>query len=110
MNITTDYGSWVNHGDHLNVSVEATVLDAINGGDSEWQERMEIAGALDRIASDYRKAINEALPEGVHLVGNDFIGPYYEADHVWTGELDIAAVIEDVDLFAIIERHDVDHA
>lgn len=105
----TDYGSWTNHGDRSNESVEATIRDAINGGDNEWLERMETSGALDRIASDYRDAIEAALPDNVNLAGNDFIGPYYEADCDWDGELDIAALIEEIDLQAIVERHDVDN-
>ncbi|MFE9382408.1 hypothetical protein ACFYMO_04090 [Streptomyces sp. NPDC007025] len=110
MTTTTGYGTWCNHGDRFNVSVEASILDAINGGDSEWQQRMETSGALDRIASDYRDAIDNALPEGVHLAGNDFLGPFYPADYTWEGELNISEIIEDIDLFAIIQRHDVDNA
>ena len=43
----TDYGTWVNHGDQYNVSVEATLTDYLNGGDSEWCERVEASGAFD---------------------------------------------------------------
>lgn len=106
----TSYGTWANHGDSFNVSVEATILDAINGGDGDWQKRMENTGALGRVASDYRDAINEALPEGVSLAGDDFYGPWYEADYTWDGELDIAAIVKGIDLTAIIKRHDVGKA
>ncbi|SES03108.1 hypothetical protein [Streptomyces qinglanensis] len=112
MTTTTDYGTWCNHGDRYNVSVEASILDAINGGDSDWQQRMETSGALDRIASDYRKAIDNVLPEGISIAGNEFIGLHH-TDPDYTeeiGDFDIAGAIEDIDLFAIIERHDVDNA
>ena len=106
----TDYGTWVNHGDQYNVSVEATLTDYLNGGDSEWCERVEASGALDAMARDYRDAINAALPKGVTLCGNNFYGPYYPADYTWDGELDISEIIEGIDLGAIVERHDPDNA
>lgn len=107
---TTDYGTWCNHGDRYNLTVEATVCDAINGGDNEWQERVQSTGAFDRIVSDYRDAIDAALPEGVTLAGDQFYGPYYEADWTWDGELDIAGLIEAIDLYEIVARHDPDNA
>ncbi|HEU5429586.1 MAG TPA: LysR family transcriptional regulator [Actinocrinis sp.] len=103
MTVTTSYGTWNNHGDRWNTTVEATIADAINGGDAEWREAMESTGALDLIAETYRQAINDALPDGVSLSGNDFYGPY-DADDA---ELNIAEIIEGVDLNAIIERHDI---
>lgn len=115
MTTTRDYGTWNNHGDRYNLSVEASIGDAINGGDADWRERMESSGALDRIADDYRDAINDALPRGVALCGNDFYGPAYSEDCDWdgypvtdTGGLDIREIVEGVDLGEIIERHDVD--
>ncbi|MFD8654962.1 hypothetical protein [Streptomyces mirabilis] len=108
MTTTRGYGSWANHGDSHNVSVEATIADAVSGGDQEWRERMEDSGAFARVARDYRTAINEALPDGVCLLRNDFQGPAYEDDYTWEGDLDIHAVVEGVDLQGIINRHDVD--
>ena len=108
MTTTTSYGTWCNHGDRYNVSVEATVTDYIGGGDREWRERVESSGAFDKMVSDYRDAVNEALPASVSLCGDEFYGPYYEADHDWDGELDIAGLIEDIDLGEIVERHDPD--
>jgi hypothetical protein len=110
MTTTTDYGTWCNHGDRYNTTVEATVLDAINGGDADWRERVETTGALGRIVSDYRDAINAALPTGVTLAGDQFYGPYYEADYTWDGDLDIASIIQGIDLAAIIDKHDPDNA
>lgn len=105
---TTDYGTWCNHGDRNNESVEASIADAVNGGDREWRERMEAAGAFEKIADDYRAAINKALPDRVSLNGNEFLGPAYEADYTWEpGTLDIEETVKGVDLNEIIERHDV---
>lgn len=107
--ITTDCGTWCNHGDNSNVSVEASIADAINGGDSDWQERMETSGALERVAADYRDAINEALPDGIWLTGNDFICLHH-SDPNYTDEIadfDISEAIEKIDLFEIVEKHDV---
>lgn len=108
MTTNTSFGTWVNHGDNHNVTVEATIADYLSGGDTDWRERVENTGAFDRMATDYRDAINKALPASVSLCGNEFYGPYYEADYDWTGELDIAEIIEGVDLGAIVERHDPD--
>ncbi|PPS89594.1 hypothetical protein [Streptomyces sp. MH60] len=110
MNITTGYGSWVNHGDRDNVSVEASIADAVSGGPRDWLERMEESGAFDRIAADYRTAIDEALPRGISISGNEFIG-LHQTDPDYTdaiGDFDIAHAICGIDLQEIIERHDVD--
>lgn len=110
MTTTTGYGTWVNHGDTSNSSVEGTIADYMSGGDREWRERMEAAGACEAIAADYRAAVNGALPAGVSLAGNEFYGPYHDEDCDWDGELGIAGIIESIDLGAIVERHDVDNA
>ena len=107
MTTTTSYGSWYNNQGYT-LTVEQAIADAISGGDSDWIERLDSTGALERIAADYRNAIDEALPAGVHLTGDEFIGPAYEKDHTWDGTLDIREIIEDIDLFAIVERWDVD--
>ncbi|MFF3094187.1 hypothetical protein [Streptomyces cyaneofuscatus] len=111
MNVTTNYGTWNNHGDSGNLTVEASIVDAINGGDSDWQERMESSGALDLIASDYRDAIEDALPAGISIAGNEFIGLHH-TDPDYTdeiGDFDIREAIQDVDLWTIIQKHDVDN-
>lgn len=110
MTTTTDYGSWVTDGDRANATTGGTVADYINGGDAGWRNRVESSGAFDRMVSDYRDAINDALPDGVSLIGDQFIGPYYAEDRTWDGELDIAAIVESIDLGAIVQRHDPDNA
>lgn len=110
MHVTTGCGSWCNHGDRSNVSVEATIADAVSGADLDWLERMEATGAFDRIAADYRTAIDEALPRGISISGNEFIG-LHRTDPEYTDEIadfDIGEAIRGIDLQAIINRHDVD--
>lgn len=116
MATTTDYGTWNNHGDRSALTVEATVTGYISGGDSDWLERVEKTGALENMVAAYRAAINAALPDGVTLAGNDFYGPYYDADKDFDGyptdedgALDITAIIADVDLAAIVDEHDPDN-
>lgn len=103
---TTEFGTWANHGDKYNVSVEASVADAVSGGEADWRERLEASGAFAQIVAEYRDAINAALPDRVSLAGNDFYGPYYEDDHTWDGELDIAGIVQGIDLDEIVERND----
>lgn len=106
MDTTTDYGTWANHGDSTNVSVEASIADALSGGEADWRERVEESGAAARIAADWRAAINAALPDGITLAGNRFYGPYDDRPDV--DIVDIVAVVAGVDLDAIIDRHDPD--
>lgn len=107
-NWTTDYGSFYNHVNALNVG--QYVVEACNGGDNDWQWQMQETGAFDRIEADFYAAINEALPDEVQLAGDEFIGPAYAEDCTWDGELDITAIVESIDFWAIVEKHDVDHA
>lgn len=109
MTTTTEYGTWNNHGDRSALTVEDTVTSYIGGGDSEWVERCETTGALENMVAAYRTAINNALPNGVSLAGDNFYGPYYETDQDWDGELDIAEIITGIDLGAIVAEHDPDN-
>lgn len=101
---TTCIGTWVNYGDRWNTSVEATIAGFLNGGDADWRERMEESGAVDRIAEDYRAAVDAVLPEGISLCGDEFIADVdvdFDAD-------EIREAIEEIDLGEIVERHDAD--
>lgn len=101
---TTSIGTWCNFGDSWNTSVEATIADFLNGGDADWRERMEESGAADRIAEDYRDAVEAVLPEGISICGNEFIA---DVDVDFDSD-EIKEAIEAIDLGAIVERHDVD--
>lgn len=112
---TSPYGTWTNHGDRTNTSVEATVTDAVSGGPSEWLDRINTEGYFDGMVAAYRNAINAALPGDVALCGDDFIGPWQPEDGEFDGYpkdeyggLDIAAIISGIDLAPIVERHDPD--
>lgn len=109
MTTTTSYGTWCTQADRNNTGIGGTVTDYCNGGDSDWWERLVSTGAYDAVVGDYRDAINAALPSGVSLVGDEFIGPYYAEDHTWEGDLDIGEIIAEIDLQAIVERHDPDN-
>lgn len=103
---TRDIGNWANYDG--TPSVEFSVSFAIRGGDREWLETLTESGAFTRIVDDYRQAINEALPEAITLCGDMFIA---ECDMrgnllVDDDEPTISDVLRDVDLFAIVERHD----
>ncbi|MFI0156196.1 hypothetical protein [Streptomyces lydicus] len=109
---TTDYGTWCNQVNQYSSSPDSDVLDYINGGDASWRELLETSGALAQIQSEYRDAINAALPANVALCGDDFIGPAYPEDDEFddyptdsSGELDIAAIVENVNLDEIVERN-----
>lgn len=104
MATTTNYGSWYNH------TGEATVSASIAAAVAEFADDFD----LDAIESDYLDAIDEALPSGVGLSGDQFLGPAYEDDQDFDGyplddfgALDIKAIIADIDLMAIVERHEL---
>lgn len=104
--ITMSYGTWVNHSNVL--TVEASVAKWLTGADADWRDQLESSGAFARIVADYREAINAALPEGVTLSGDDFYGPYFLADRTWDGRLEIQRIIDGIDVWEIVKRHDPD--
>lgn len=111
---TTSYGTWCNQVNEYSTSPDADVIDAIGGGDTDWQQLLEASGALATIQSQYRDAIEAALPPGVSLCGDEFIGPAYPDDDEWDGypvddmgSIDIKACVEDIDLQPIIECNDI---
>jgi hypothetical protein len=110
---TTSYGTWCNRVSPYSTSPDSDVLDYINGGDDDWRTLIEESGALARIQSEYRDAIDAALPPGVSLSGDEFIGPAYPEDDEFdgyptddSGSLDFKAMFEDIDLGPIVERND----
>ena len=104
MDTTTPYGTWYNHTGSL--SVENSVIDAVGDFGHQYD--------IDAIAEEYRQAVNDALPDGFYLSGDDFYAPFYDADRHLDGHptdilgnLDIGTIVEGIDLEAIMERHQV---
>ncbi|MCP9209591.1 hypothetical protein [Streptomyces cucumeris] len=113
MTTTTTYGTWCNRVNEYSVSPDVDVIDYINGGDSDWQELLEKSGALAQIQSEYRQAIQDALPPSISLCGDEFIGPAYPKDGEFDdypvdeeGGLNLKALIEGIDLEEILNRND----
>lgn len=100
MTTTTSYGTWSNRVDEYSLTVEYSVEEAFG---SEGPAGYDFAA----IVRDYRAAINDALPEGVSLCGNEFIGPFYDPATTpgSDGDLDLKEIVDDIDLAAIMEAH-----
>jgi hypothetical protein len=103
--ITTSYGSWARRVEHADVTLEDTVRNAL--ADAHFIQT-ELTGA---IISEYRDAINAALPDSVSLCGEEFYGPANASDEDFDGfdrdedgSLDINAIICAIDFYAIAER------
>jgi hypothetical protein len=104
MTVTTTLGTWNNY-HRSTLTLEQDVCEALGDFTADYN--------VDAIEADYRQAINAALPEGVSLNGDEFYGPYYEADRRFDGHptdefgvLDITAIIDSVDFWEIAARHD----
>lgn len=95
---TTSYGTWNNHIHDLSAGLNADVIEALGDYAGDYD--------TDAIATEWHQAINAALPAGVALCGDEFIGPAYAEDKTWTGELDLKAIVESIDFWAIAARHD----
>lgn len=119
MTITCSYGNW-NRTAGYSLTLEQNVGDALNGEYTDEQ--------LDAVTAAYRGAINAALPDSVSLCGNEFYGPYETDDDEFAGyplcdsrgessddappwadradyqSLDIKAIVESVDFWAIVEQ------
>jgi len=105
--ITASYGSWARRVEHADMTLEDTVRNAL--ADGHFMQT-SLTGA---IISEYRDAINAALPDSVSLCGDEFYGPAgfepvdFEADGFDVdedGALDINAIICAIDFYAIAER------
>jgi len=103
MNATREICSWNNIATST-LRVEDCVSDYLSGGGVEFGERCSATGSYARMVDGYRDAINEAFPEGISLNGDVVYGP---------ADTDIALetlreIVEEIDLGAIVERHDPD--
>ena len=64
---------------------------------------------VSAVAAAYRAAINAALPDEVQLCGDEFYGPAFELDTAGypvdeDGRLDIAAIIDGIDFWGIVDQ------
>lgn len=111
MSTTAVYGNWTNIIDPTSSTVEQTVAKLLMAADPDWAAELEESGILEDIVQEFRDAINDALPTGVTLAGSEFVGPAECDPAEWAGypvtgdELDIAEIVEAIDLGAIVERH-----
>jgi hypothetical protein len=110
MATTTSYGTWENRVDRYRTTVKQSVVEAFGAEGTEGFD-------LDAIVTEYREAINRALPRGVALVGDEFIGPRHPEPGAFdgypvddSGSLDIKAIVDDIDLWEIVKRHAVRNA
>lgn len=110
---TTTYGHWTNIVEHTAETVEQTVSRFLTAADPDWAAELEENGVLDDIVEEYRNAINAALPAGIVLAGSEFFGPVDFDPAEWAGypvtsdgRLDIAAIVAEVDLGAIVAKFD----
>jgi hypothetical protein len=101
---TTCYGAWATYDGAL------TVEETIEAYLGDFAVDFDAAGAFSKVVDDFRAAINENLPGGITLNGDNFYGPHPLNDGVRPHELNtlIPEVIEAVDLDAIVEKHDPD--
>lgn len=110
---TTKYGTWCSLIDQFALTLEQTVVEAFG---AEGPDGFD----LEEIVTEYRDAIDKALPAGVSLAGDEFYGPAFPEKGEFAGypsdeygRLDIAAIVngEDgvggVDLWKIIQRHEI---
>ena len=105
MATTTSYGTWNNKVERYSLTVEQSVFDALGDYADDYDR--------EALTAAYRDAINDALPDGVTLAGDEFIGPHQPADdefdghpHTEDGALDIKAIVETIDFWEIAAKHD----
>ena len=104
--INTSYGTWNNRVDEYTLTLEESVAGALDN-----YPGIDTQAVIDA----YRDAIDAALPDSVQLCGDQFYGPAgcemvdFEADGFPVdedGALDIQAIVQAIDFWAIAERID----
>lgn len=112
MTTTTSYGTWTNRCEPYAAGFAQSVRESLG----DYADDYDLDGP-EGLTRAYRDAINEALPPGVSLCGDEFIGPWKAADDAFDGYpltdlggLDIKAIVEDVDFWAIAARHEKEPA
>lgn len=95
---TTSYGSFV--GNVADPGPAGNMRDYVTTALGDYAGSFDV----DAIVAEYRDAINERLAdEGITLAGDEFYGPHPRPEH---STETIADAIEDVDFWAIAEKHD----
>lgn len=96
MTTARSYGSWHRVAGHSGyaLTLEGQVADALLAG-ADYSDYSD--EDIHRVANAYRDAINEALPEGYSLCGDEFFGP------VTDDEIDLEALVDGIDFWAIVE-------
>lgn len=109
MTTNTSYGTWCNRVNTYETSPKDGIYAFLNGNDPDEYD-------MDSIVETYLQAIGEALPPGVSLCGDEFIGPAHPEADEFDGypmtpyeDLDFAAIIEgiEVDLGDLFERYEL---
>lgn len=95
------YGPWYRNVGDSSGTLLGQVESSLNGEFTDDE--------VTAVADAYRAAITAALPDGVQLCGDEFYGPAVELDTAGypvdeDGRLDIAAIIDGVDFWGIVER------
>jgi hypothetical protein len=82
------------------------VASYISDAGAEWCERAEKNGVFERMVDDYVSALQDALPEGIILSGDEITGPYSSCGDKDLMEQIQVALTETVDLSKIVMSHD----
>lgn len=105
MTTTTSYGTWNNQVERYSANLATTVVESLGDYGDEYD--------VNALTADYRDAINTALPASVTLAGDEFIGPHQPDANEWDGyptdehgQLDIKAIVDDVDFWEIARKHE----
>lgn len=92
--------------DPTSTTVEESLGVALEGGD-DWRQRFVESGMLERAAEDFRRVVNDSLPDSVVLCGNEFF-LFGSMDREGAYEIVQKIVSEILDTYPLIERWDPD--
>jgi hypothetical protein len=96
------YGTWDGMFDFGSPATD--VRDFIELTLDEHTDDYTVEYDVDAIEKDYRAAVNDALPDGVALVGDEFYGPDDDPDPELLN-YEFPNLIGKIDLWAIAQRH-----
>jgi hypothetical protein len=93
--IIADYGPWSDFASGR--TPESYIEDALGYDPAGYD--------LYAASAAFRRAVCEALPDGVTLAGHHFFGPYEAQNCEWDSPLDIRDIIDSIDPEPIIKAH-----